>query len=109
MDTVWYELLTNEYPFKGLPAEAITYLVGHGVKPNLRIQCPKDFKVYNIDYFVYFCVIVNLLYHNKQWAKHRYALGHVAMHRLPKLHRSPSYPAKPYTGAASGSHGSLLS
>ncbi|VDP85390.1 unnamed protein product [Schistosoma mattheei] len=43
--TVWYELLTNEYPFKGLPAEAVTYLVGHGVKPNLRIQCPKDFKV----------------------------------------------------------------
>ncbi|CAH8508920.1 unnamed protein product [Schistosoma turkestanicum] len=95
--TVWYELLTNEYPFKGLPAEAITYLVGHGVKPNLRIQCPKDFKEILVQCWAYspckrpeFTTLVKLL------------------DRLPKLHRSPSYPAKPYTGVASGSHGSLL-
>ena len=43
--TVWYELLTNEFPFKGLPAEAVTYMVGRGVKQTLRIPCPKDFKV----------------------------------------------------------------
>ncbi|CAH8613794.1 unnamed protein product [Schistosoma rodhaini] len=96
-NTVWYELLTNEYPFKGLPAEAITYLVGHGVKPNLRIQCPKDFKEILVQCWAYnpskrpeFTTLVKLL------------------DRLPKLHRSPSYPAKPYTGVASGSHGSLL-
>ncbi|CAH8559742.1 unnamed protein product [Schistosoma curassoni] len=95
--TVWYELLTNEYPFKGLPAEAVTYLVGHGVKPNLRIQCPKDFKEILVQCWAYspckrpeFTTLVKLL------------------DRLPKLHRSPSYPAKPYTGVASGSHGSLL-
>ncbi|TPP63017.1 Kinase suppressor of Ras 2 [Fasciola gigantica] len=95
--TVWYELLTNEFPFKGSPAEAIIYLSGRGIKQNLRIPGPKDFKEILTQCWAYspsrrpeFTTVVRLL------------------DRLPKLHRSPSYPAKPTSCVNSVSHDSLL-
>ncbi|CAH8518928.1 unnamed protein product [Dicrocoelium dendriticum] len=95
--TVWYELLTNEFPFKGYPTEAIIYLSGRGVKQTLRIPGPKDFKEILVQCWAYcpsrrpeFTTLVKLL------------------DRLPKLHRSPSYPVKPTSCLTSGSHDSLL-
>ncbi|VDP20921.1 unnamed protein product [Echinostoma caproni] len=95
--TVWYELLTNEFPFKGSPAEAVIYLSGRGIKQNLRIPGPKDFKEILTQCWAYsptrrpeFTTVVRLL------------------DRLPKLHRSPSYPAKPTSCINSVSHDSLL-
>ncbi|KAF6779625.1 hypothetical protein AHF37_00837 [Paragonimus kellicotti] len=43
--TVWYELLTNEFPFRGYPTETVIYLCGRGIRQNLRIPGPKDFKL----------------------------------------------------------------
>ena len=33
--TVWYELLTGEWPWKQQPPEAIIWQVGKGIKPSL--------------------------------------------------------------------------
>lgn len=95
--TVWYELLTNEFPFKGYPTEAIIYLSGRGVKQALRIPGPKDFKEILVQCWAFcpsrrpeFTTLVKLL------------------DRLPKLHRSPSYPVKPSSCLTSGSHDSLI-
>ena len=33
--TVWYELLTGEWPWKQRPPESIIWQVGHGIKPTL--------------------------------------------------------------------------
>lgn len=95
--TVWYELLTSEYPFKGLPTETLLYLVGNGVKPALQLPCPKDFKEILVQCWSFhphrrpeFTNIVRLL------------------DSLPKLHRSPSYPTKRPSLANPISHDSLL-
>ena len=41
--TVWFELLTTEWPWKNLPPETIIYLVGRGVKPSLpNLQATRD-------------------------------------------------------------------
>ncbi|XP_067119098.1 kinase suppressor of Ras 2-like isoform X2 [Centruroides vittatus] len=43
--TVWYELLCGEWPFQGLPSEAIIWQVGKGVKQSLaNIQASRDVK-----------------------------------------------------------------
>ncbi|VDN23334.1 unnamed protein product [Dibothriocephalus latus] len=95
--TVWYELLTSEYPFKGLPTETLLYLVGNGVKPGLAMRCPKDFKEILVQCWSFhphrrpeFTNIVRLL------------------DSLPKLHRSPSYPTKRSSLVTTISHDPLL-
>ncbi|XP_060803266.1 kinase suppressor of Ras 2 [Amyelois transitella] len=43
--TVWYEILCNEFPFKGQPPEAIIWQVGKGVKQSLaNMQISRDIK-----------------------------------------------------------------
>ncbi|CAL8070890.1 unnamed protein product [Calicophoron daubneyi] len=95
--TVWYELLTNEFPFKGLPAEAIVYLSGRGIKQNLRIPGPKDFKE-----------ILTQCWSYSPTRRPEFTTLVKSLDRLPKLHRSPSYPAKPTSGLNSVAHDSLL-
>ncbi|BHF58029.1 3-dehydrosphinganine reductase [Sparganum proliferum] len=95
--TVWYELLTSEYPFKGLPTETLLYLVGNGVKPALQIPCPKDFKE----------ILVQC------WSFHPHRRPEFTnlvrlLDCLPKLHRSPSYPTKRPSLANPISHDPLL-
>lgn len=44
--TVWYELLSGEWPWKEQPAEATIWLVGRGMKQSLaNIQASRDVKV----------------------------------------------------------------
>ena len=44
--TLWYELLSTEFPFKKQPAEAIIWQVGRGLKQSLgHIQASRDVKV----------------------------------------------------------------
>lgn len=44
--TVWYELLCGEWPFKGLPPEAVIWQVGKGIKQTLaNLQASRDVKV----------------------------------------------------------------
>ncbi|VDM32263.1 unnamed protein product [Hydatigera taeniaeformis] len=123
--TVWYELLTCEYPFRGLPTETLVYLVGTGIKPPLKLQCPRDFKLTlvrfdNIFNMAIICIeldtAVNLLlfvipWHFLQevmrqcWSYHpqdrpEFTALVKQLDRLPKLHRSPSYPTKPHSAFA---------
>nr|VZI36445.1 unnamed protein product [Spirometra erinaceieuropaei] len=95
--TVWYELLTSEYPYQGLPTETLLYLVGNGVKPALQIPCPKDFKE----------ILVQC------WSFHPHRRPEFTnlvrlLDCLPKLHRSPSYPTKRPSLANPISHDPLL-
>ncbi|KAL5112976.1 Kinase suppressor of Ras 2 [Taenia crassiceps] len=87
--TVWYELLACEYPFRGLPTETLVYLVGTGIKPPLKLQCPRDFKEMM----------------RQCWSYHpqdrpEFTTLVKQLDRLPKLHRSPSYPTKPHSAFA---------
>ena len=44
--TVWYELLSGEWPFKTLSPEAIIWQIGKGMKQSLsHIQASRDVKV----------------------------------------------------------------
>ena len=43
--TVWFELLTNEWPWRHAPPETIIWLVGKGMEPSLaNLQASKDVK-----------------------------------------------------------------
>ena len=43
--TVWYEMLTGEWPWKAQPPETIIWLVGRGMKPSLaNLQASRDVK-----------------------------------------------------------------
>ena len=43
--TVWYELLTGEWPWKQQPPEAIIWQAGRGMKPSLaNLQANRDVK-----------------------------------------------------------------
>ncbi|CAL8071369.1 unnamed protein product [Orchesella dallaii] len=42
--TVWYELLTGEWPYKGLPAESIIWQVGSGIRQPLPTLFSRDVK-----------------------------------------------------------------
>jgi kinase suppressor of Ras 2 len=43
--TVWYELLTGEWPWKHRPPESIIWQVGHGIKPTLaNLQASREVK-----------------------------------------------------------------
>lgn len=43
--TVWYELLTGEWPYKGLPSEAIIWQIGSGIRQPLPTLFSRDVKV----------------------------------------------------------------
>eukprot|EP00092_Neocalanus_flemingeri_P041743 GFUD01045464.1.p1 GENE.GFUD01045464.1~~GFUD01045464.1.p1 ORF type:complete len:922 (-),score=231.77 GFUD01045464.1:277-3042(-) len=82
--TVWYELLTGEWPWKQQPPEAIIWQVGKGIKPTLaNLQASREVK----DILVQ-CWLFN--------AKERPEFPDIAqtLERLPKkrLARSPSHP-----------------
>lgn len=82
--TVWYELLTGEWPWKQQPPEAIIWQVGRGIKPTLaNLQASREVK----DILVQ-CWLFN--------AKERPEFPDIAqtLERLPKkrLARSPSHP-----------------
>ncbi|VDN96545.1 unnamed protein product [Rodentolepis nana] len=84
--TVWYELLTCEYPFRGLPTDTLVYLVGSGIKPTLKLQCPRDFKE-----------LMRQCWSYRPQDRPEFTTLVKQLDRLPKLHRSPSYPTKPYS------------
>ncbi len=43
--TVWFELLTGEWPWRGAPPETVIWLVGKGVEPSLaNLQASRDVK-----------------------------------------------------------------
>ncbi|XP_035708630.1 kinase suppressor of Ras 2 isoform X1 [Folsomia candida] len=42
--TVWYELLTSDWPYQGLPAEAIIWQVGSGIRQPLPTLFSRDVK-----------------------------------------------------------------
>jgi kinase suppressor of Ras 2 len=44
--TIWYELLTGEFPFKRFPPDAIVWQVGRGIKPALNnLHAAREIKV----------------------------------------------------------------
>lgn len=43
--TVWYELLTGEWPYKGLPPESIIWQIGSGIRQPLPTLFSRDVKV----------------------------------------------------------------
>ncbi|VDL59555.1 unnamed protein product [Hymenolepis diminuta] len=87
--TVWHELLTCEYPFRGLPTDTLVYLVGSGIKPALKLQCPRDFKE-----------LMRQCWSYRPQDRPEFTTLVKQLDRLPKLHRSPSYPTKPYSVTA---------
>ncbi len=43
--TVWFELLTGEWPWRGAPPETVIWLVGKGMEPSLaNLQASRDVK-----------------------------------------------------------------
>ena len=45
--TVWYELLTGEWPWKQQPPEAIIWQAGRGIKPSLaNLQVRREFLLF---------------------------------------------------------------
>ena len=82
--TVWYELLTGEWPWKHQPPESIIWQVGMGMKPSLaNLAASKEVKD----------VLMHCWLHS---ADHRPGFPDIAaiLERLPKkrLARSPSHP-----------------
>jgi len=82
--TVWYELLTGEWPWKQQPPESIIWQVGKGIKPTLaNLQASREVKDILIQ-----CWLFN--------ARERPEFPDIAqtLERLPKkrLARSPSHP-----------------
>ncbi|KAK3587236.1 hypothetical protein CHS0354_030423 [Potamilus streckersoni] len=82
--TVWYELLTGEWPFKNFPPECIIWKVGRGVKQSLgNIVGSRDVKD---------VLIMCWSFHTEDRPKFSQILK--AIYRLPKkpFQRSPSHP-----------------
>lgn len=82
--TVWFELLCNEWPHKGLPPEAIIWQVGRGIKPSLaHLQASRDVKDILMECWSY-----------KADDRPDFALLQKKLEKLPKkkLARSPSHP-----------------
>jgi kinase suppressor of Ras 2 len=82
--TVWYEMLTGEWPWKAQPPETIIWLVGRGMKPSLaNLQASRDVKD-----------ILVMCWTFKP--DHRPDFPHLstALEKIPKkrLARSPSHP-----------------
>lgn len=82
--TVWYELLTGEWPWKHQPPETIIWLVGRGMKPSLaNLQASRDVKD-----------ILVMCWTFK--SDHRPDFTHLSntLEKIPKkrLARSPSHP-----------------
>ncbi|KAA0192260.1 hypothetical protein HAZT_HAZT008940, partial [Hyalella azteca] len=82
--TVWFELLCNEWPHKGLPPEAIIWQVGRGIKPSLaHLQASRDVKDILMECWAY-----------KPEDRPDFASLQKLLDKLPKkkLARSPSHP-----------------
>ncbi|KAK2187443.1 hypothetical protein NP493_165g04028 [Ridgeia piscesae] len=82
--TVWYELLSGEWPFKTLSPEAIIWQIGKGMKQSLsHIQASRDVKD---------VLMLCWAYASHDRPDFRILLKH--LERLPKkrLARSPSHP-----------------
>ncbi|CAH1801681.1 unnamed protein product [Owenia fusiformis] len=82
--TVWYELLTGEWPFRSLPPEAIIWQVGKGIKQSLAsMQASRDVKD-----------ILMLCWSFKPTDRQDFVSLQRTLERLPKkrLARSPSHP-----------------
>ena len=82
--TVWYELLTGEWPWKHMPPESIIWQVGMGMKPSLaNLAASKEVKD----------ILMHCWLHSSD---HRPGFPDIAaiLERLPKkrLARSPSHP-----------------
>ncbi|XP_017778982.1 PREDICTED: kinase suppressor of Ras 2 isoform X2 [Nicrophorus vespilloides] len=82
--TIWYELLTGEWPFKGQPPEAIIWQVGKGMKhPLANLHASRDLKD-----------ILMLCWSFKKDHRPAFAKLQMILEKLPKkrLARSPSHP-----------------
>ncbi|XP_064612266.1 kinase suppressor of Ras 2-like [Liolophura sinensis] len=82
--TVWYELLTGEWPFKKMPAETIIWQVGRGLKQSLsNVQASRDVKD-----------VLMICWTYKPSDRPDFSRLLKALERLPKkrLLRSPSHP-----------------
>ena len=82
--TVWYELLTGEWPWRHQPPESIIWQVGTGMKPSLaNLAASKEVKD----------ILMHCWLHSSE---HRPGFPEIAqtLDRLPKkrLARSPSHP-----------------
>ena len=84
--TVWYELLTGEWPWKHQPPESIIWQVGKGMKPSLaNLAASKEVKD----------ILMQCWLHS---AEHRPDFRDIldTLDKLPKkrLARSPSHPVQ---------------
>jgi len=82
--TIWYEMLTGEWPWKQQPPEAIIWQVGKGIKPTLaNLQASRDVKD----------ILVMCWLFQSQERPDFPSIGQT-LERLPKkrLARSPSHP-----------------
>jgi len=82
--TVWYELLTGEWPWKQKPPESIIWQVGLGIKPTLaNLQASRDVKD----------ILVQCWYFDADQRPNFFGLLEI-LNKLPKkrLARSPSHP-----------------
>ena len=82
--TIWFELLTCEWPWKYQPPETIIWLVGRGMKPSLaNLQASKDVKDILVHCWAFMAD-----------ARPDFKTLHNMLERIPKkrLARSPSHP-----------------
>merc|ERR1712018_224754 len=84
--TVWFELLTGEWPWKHQPPETIIWLVGKGMKPSLaNLSATRDVKD---------ILVMCWTYHHKNRPDFNFLSN--ALEGIPKkrLARSPSHPVQ---------------
>ena len=82
--TIWFELLTGEWPWKHQPPETIIWLVGRGMKPSLaNLQPSRDVKD-----------ILVMCWTFKPDKRPDFSILNNYLEKIPKkrLARSPSHP-----------------
>ena len=82
--TIWFELLTGEWPWKYQPPETIIWLVGRGMKPSLaNLQASRDVKD-----------ILVMCWTFKPDKRPDFSILNNYLEKIPKkrLARSPSHP-----------------
>ena len=68
--TVWYELLTGEWPWKQKPPESIIWQVGLGIKPTLaNLQVSSLMFATVVSVHIYVLVIVSVLASSRKMDK----------------------------------------